>query len=122
MSAKTNQQANALLTLYSSLYTKRYKTAPTMINRYRDKWGMVDVIESVGYDRAKELLEYYLGTSRATHPLQWFFYNFDTIDKTMEDEKADGNERRKVMLETKKRAEEWIEQQRSKSNHGGLPE
>ena len=44
-----------LLTLYQNLYKDKYNKAVT-INKFREKWAMQDVIDSVGYDRAKELL------------------------------------------------------------------
>ena len=41
---------------------------------------MQDVIDSVGFDRAKELITYYFSVNKNGHPLQFFFYNFDRID------------------------------------------
>ena len=54
-----------LLSLYQSLFKEKYGRVPT-INKFREKWAMQDVIDSVGYDRAKELLEYYFGLNKRT--------------------------------------------------------
>jgi hypothetical protein len=67
---------------------------------------MQDVIDSVGYDRSKELLDYYFKITKPGHPLTWFFYNFDKIDENMVKLQQD-KERRKFLLEqTKKMVEE----------------
>ena len=67
---------------------------------------MQDVVDSVGYDRAKELLEYYFRVTKPGHPLQWFFYNFDKLDETLENAQKD-QQRRKILREqTKQMVEE----------------
>lgn len=111
---KTVQQANALLTKYLSLYDRKYGKKPT-INRYKEKWSMKDVIESVGYPRAQELLEYYFSTGRTGHPLQWFFYNFDRLDITLKELGSDEEKRRRLREQTKRRVEEWKEKNESRS-------
>jgi hypothetical protein len=63
---------------------------------------MQDVIESVGFDRAKQLIEYYFTTSKINHTLQFFFYNFDKLDimqKEIEKDKAN----RKLLRQATKR-------------------
>ena len=62
------QLAHGLVTAYTSLFKQKYGKTP-QINRYREKWAMQDVLDSVGYDRAKELLEYYFKIDRSGHPL-----------------------------------------------------
>lgn len=74
-----DKQPYILLSLYESLYKEKYGKAPR-INKYREKWGMQDVLDSIGFDRAKELLEYYFKTSKVNHPLNFFFFNFDKLD------------------------------------------
>ena len=44
---------------------------------------MQDVIDSIGFDRARNVLEYYFRTNRPGHPLQHFFFNFDKLDHVM---------------------------------------
>ena len=55
--------AYSLVSLYCSLYKKQYGRLP-IVNKYREKWAMNDVIDSVGYDRARELLEYYFKVTK----------------------------------------------------------
>ena len=96
-----SKQVYTLLGHYDKLYTEKYGNKPTY-NRYREKWGMQDVIDSVGFDRAKELIGYYFRVTKPLHPLQWFFFNFDKLDDMMSKIDSD-NERRKRLLEQTKR-------------------
>jgi hypothetical protein len=94
-----------LLSLYQSLFKEKYGRVPT-INKFREKWAMQDVIDSVGYDRAKELLEYYFSLTKNGHPLQFFFYNFDKMDALKLEIERDKEKRRLLLEETKKMVEE----------------
>jgi hypothetical protein len=94
-----------LLTLYQNLYKEKYGRAVT-INKFREKWAMQDVIDSVGYTRAKELLEYYFGLTKNGHPLQFFFYNFDKMDALKIEIEKDKEKRRLLLEETKKMVEQ----------------
>ena len=84
------------------------------LNKYREKWAMQDVIDSIGYSRAKELIEYYFTTGKNGHPLQFFFFNFDKIDIMEREIKKDKTNRRILQEATKKLVEgenEWIPNQ-----------
>jgi hypothetical protein len=94
-----------LMTLYQSLYKDKYGKSP-QLNKFREKWAMQDVIESVGFDRAKELLIYYFSLPKGGHPLQFFFYNFDRIDSAVTEIERDKERRRLLLEETKKMVEE----------------
>ena len=103
MAAKS-KEPYVLISLYENLYTEKYKKKPR-INKFREKWAMQDVIDSVGYDRAKELLEYYFKTSKSGHPLNFFFYNFDRIDQVQSDIEKDKVNRAMLREQTKKLVE-----------------
>jgi hypothetical protein len=76
------------------------------MNKFREKWAMKDLIDSVGFDRAKQLLEYYFTLPKGGHPLHFFMYNFDRIDSAMIESDKDKNRRRLLLEETKKMVEE----------------
>lgn len=99
--ANNNQLPYVLLTDYSNLYKDKYGKVPR-INKFREKWAMQDVIDSVGYDRAKELLVYYFKTSKMGHPLNFFYNNFDRMDTFMENAEKDKEHRRKLRQDTEK--------------------
>ena len=100
-----NKEPYILLTMYQNLYKDKYGRAVT-INKFREKWAMQDVIDSVGFDRAKELLEYYFGLNKNGHPLQFFFYNFDKMDSLKLEIEKDKEKRRLLLEETKKMVEQ----------------
>jgi hypothetical protein len=91
--------------MYQNLYKDKYGRTIT-INKFREKWAMQDVIDSVGFDRAKDLLEYYFGLSKNGHPLQFFFYNFDKMDMLKLEIEKDKEKRRLLLEETKKMVEQ----------------
>ena len=76
------------------------------MNKFREKWAMQDVIDSVGFDRAKELLVYYFSTGKSGHPLQFFYYNFDKIDALKKEIDKDKVNRIRLLEETKHMVEE----------------
>ncbi len=100
-----NKEPYILLTMYQNLYKDKYGRAVT-INKFREKWAMQDVIDSVGFSRAKELLEYYFGLNKNGHPLQFFFYNFDKMDALKVEIERDKEKRRLLLEETKKMVEQ----------------
>jgi hypothetical protein len=93
-----------LIGLYLSLYKEKYNKTVT-INKFREKWAMQDVIDSVGYERAKELLVYYFATNKQGHPLNFFYNNFDKIDLLNKEIKKDKINRSILLGETKKMVE-----------------
>ncbi len=100
----SEKQPYILISLYLSLYKERYNKAVT-INKFREKWAMQDVIDSVGYDRAVELLKYYFKTAKSGHPLNFFYNNFDRIDQLEKEIKKDKAVRSILLEETKKMVE-----------------
>lgn len=102
-----------LLGKYDSLYKDRYGVKPKY-NRFKEKWAMQDVIDSVGVDEAIKLLEYYFKVSKPNHQLTWFFYNFDKLDAMMNEMEADRQRRMKILEQTKRLVEE--SEHRSSSN------
>lgn len=105
MAKSDTKQPYMLLSLYESLYLDKYSKKPT-VNRFKEKWAMGDVIDSVGYDRAKELLGYYFKVRKQGHPLQWFFYNFDRLDDMLMQSKEDECRRKKMRDATRKMVED----------------
>ena len=105
MAKADTKQPYALLSLYEKLYTEKYSKV-ARLNKFKEKWAMQDVIESVGYDRARELIEYYFRVTKQGHPLQWFFYNFDRLDEMLSQSQEDEMRRKKMREATKKMVEE----------------
>ena len=105
MTKEDAKLSHALVSKYVTLYRDKYGRDPR-INRHREKWAMQDVIDSVGYDRSKELLDYYFKTTKSGHPLNWFLYNFDKLDDIMVKLQQDKERREFLLAQTKKMVEE----------------
>ena len=101
MTKEDAKQSYALVSLYIALYQNKYKKQPA-VNRYREKWAMQDVIDSVGFDKAYELINYYFSISKPGHPLNFFYMNFDKIESLRLEVEKD-KETRKILLESTKR-------------------
>jgi hypothetical protein len=100
MAKEDAKQAYALVSLYIALYKGKYNKQP-VVNRYREKWAMQDVIDTVGFERGRELLEYYFKLNRQGHPLTWFLYNFDRLDDTLVKSVQDDEKRKYLREKTK---------------------
>ena len=101
----SEKEPYVLIGLYQLLYKEKYNRVPTM-NKFREKWAMQDVIDSVGFERAKDLLTYYFRINKSGHPLQFFYYNFDKMDQMNKEIEKDKVSRRLLLEETKKMVEE----------------
>lgn len=100
---KNHQSAQILLSKYVASYTKVHGRKP-VINRYTAKWGMLDVLESLDYDRTVEVMEYYFKTG-GDHSLQVFYKTFDKLDNNLTIRDIDRKSRAKILEETKQRVE-----------------
>lgn len=103
----SNKEPYVLMSLYQNLYKEKYGSSVT-INKFREKWAMQDVIDSVGLSKAVELLEYYFSLPKSGHPLNFFYMNFDKIEKTKKDIDQD-IERRRLLREATKRMVEGVD-------------
>jgi len=107
MSKEEAKQAYALVSLYVALFKSKYNKQP-IVNRYREKWAMQDVIDTVGFDRAKILIEYYFKCNKIGHPLNWFLYNFDKLDDILIKSQEDIKRREDLRQQTKKLVEQEL--------------
>lgn len=111
-----NRLGYALVDLYILLYKTKYKRDPS-INRWADHYKLMDIIDQFGFDRAKEIIEYYFKTERQGHPITELMMNYHRIAEHMERVAEREAERARVRQETKKRVEEYRElQNRTRSN------
>lgn len=101
-----NKYANELLNLFVELYSGKYGTRP-VINRFKQKWGFIDMYEDLGMARSKEVINFYFKGGRPGHTVEGLLYNYERLDQTLKDIEKDEEDRKKIRLETKKRLEEW---------------
>jgi hypothetical protein len=102
----TNKEPYILLTIYMALYEQRYGKKPR-INKYKEKWAMQDVLDSLGsFDQAKDVLNYYFRTGKNGHPLNFFYNNFDRLEDMMIQINKDVANRARLLEQTRKLVEE----------------
>jgi len=68
--------------------------------------AMKDVIDTVGYGRAIELIAYYFKIDKFGHPFEYFLYNFDKMDVALVNAEKDKGYRRILIEATKKMVED----------------
>lgn len=115
------QRPYILLSLYVSLFDKKYGRKPE-VNRNRDKWGFADMIDDLGMDRAREVVEWYFETD-SNHSLRGLFSTYDRMSRQMDEDAADKVALAELRLATKSKVEEFrrkkFEQHRGESPIGG---
>ena len=83
---------------------------------------MLDVIQTIGYDRAREVLEYYFSCNKPGHPIEWFLSNFDKLEMMLQKTTQDKAHRSYVRVQTQKLVEQEDIEYRSSSNSSSLQE
>jgi len=101
-----NQQAYALISLYVKCYEQKYGVKPGL-NRYKEKWAFQDVVDDLGYERARETVEFYFTTGRVGHPLNYFLYNYEKLDELEKELKEDEANRLALREQTRLKVQEW---------------
>lgn len=101
----TNKEPYILLTIYMALYEQKYGKKPRL-NKYKEKWAMQDVLDSIGFEAAKDVLNYYFRTGKSGHPLSFFYNNFDRLEDMMIQINKDIANRARLLEETKRLVEE----------------
>ena len=99
--SKIDRAAFALLSEYSALYKKRYGSSP-VVNKYKEKWAMISLVEDFSSEGVVDTLEYYFRLNKDGHPLNWFYNNFSTLYNSRLAAEKDA----KIREETRKRTQE----------------
>ena len=106
--ASEREVASKFLGEYRKLYLKEYGRK-AKFNIFAERWGAMDMIESVGIDRAYEILAYYFLCDVSGHPLPQLWRTFDRIDDMMVAIDRDREHRESVRQATKMRMAELDE-------------
>lgn len=104
--ATLNKQGTELLNLYVTLYVDKYGKSPTM-NRFKQKWGFIGIVEDYGLPKGREIVEYYFKTSRIGHPIDYLLYNYEKLYNIMQELARDEVRREEIRRETEQRVKEW---------------
>lgn len=98
------QDAVSLLDLFDSCHVESLGRH-AMINRVRDQWRMFDVIEDIGRDRTRELIEFYFSWRHSDSSLKTFFNKYDELNLAYKNYMADVERRARLRKQTREMVE-----------------
>lgn len=105
--AERLKQANELVTLFMSLFKERFHKTP-VLNRYKQRFALSDILEDMSFDDLKMLLKYYVKVD-AEPSLTSFCYEYDELYVKMQRDAKDEAERHQIRKETEQRVREFRE-------------
>lgn len=106
MTKDTAKIAFGLLSYFSNKWKTKYGKS-LEINKYKEKWAMVSLIEDFGEDRVEKAIDYYFTLQKEGHSLVWFYNNCDTLLKTLTDKQEDDRLRAERRAKLQKLKEEF---------------
>jgi hypothetical protein len=95
--------------LYAQRYFETYKNPPSM-NRYQQKWGFQDMLDDLGYDDARAVIDYYFELKIPGHPVLTLFKRYDEMHRFQEEEAADRELRLALREKTRLRVQKYEEE------------
>ena len=104
--ADQTKYTNALITYFVAVYTAVHDRPP-LINRYKEKWGFADMLEDLGYEGGKSVIDYYMSLTMVDHTTIHLFRNYERYAKTIRDRAEDDKRRAALREETRLRVEKW---------------
>jgi hypothetical protein len=104
--AEQTKFTNALITYFIAVYT-RVHDVPPLINRYKEKWGFADMLEDLGFEGGKNVIDYYLGLQMVDHTTIHLFRNYERYARAISERAADEERRAELRKETELRVAEW---------------
>lgn len=107
MATKT-QQAHGLY----SYFAKKYKETvgrPYEGNKFRDKWGFLDMLDDLGEEESKKVIDWYFQTPRTEDEFDAadLHRNYDKLHEARMDHAEDMKRIFEHMEQTKKKVEEY---------------
>lgn len=100
------KEAFGMLSYFANNWKTKYGKVLT-INKYKEKWAMISLIEDFGEDQVEKAIDYYFTLTKDGHPLVWFYNNCDTIIKTLTEKQRDDKLRAERREQMKKLKEEF---------------
>lgn len=102
-----SNQPKLALAYYELKYTEHYGVAP-VVNRYTARFGFDAMLDDLGKDGVKEIIDYYFTTASTNgHDLKWLFNNYDKLVVKREAYKEEDERIQALRDETQQRLEEW---------------
>lgn len=96
----------ALVDYYAFKFKETYGRDP-IVNKFRDRWGFQDMVESISFEDCKRVIDFYFKTSNAGHKLGTLFTNFDKLLSSLREAEQDKIRRSAIRAKTAKVVEDW---------------
>jgi hypothetical protein len=101
------KDAHSLTSHYEKGFKAKYGTKSSA-NGVTARWNFDTLLRQMSIQEVKDLIDYYFTTPPTNmHSLDWFFYNYDKLVQAKAKAVEDAAHRRKLMEESKQRAEAW---------------
>src|SRR6478735_6121770 len=101
------KDCHEMTSYYMKGYKEKYGSAPN-VNRNTARWGFDSVLHDMSKQHVKMLLDYYFEVpSDRRHDLDWFFYNYEKLNRSKLEQEEAKAARTKLMEESRIRAEAW---------------
>lgn len=115
MAKPTVQQCYAMTSYFVAAFKSHYKGQEPVLNRHAARWGFESILMGLPPEEVKKLIDFYFTTkSQKRHALDWFFYNYEKLQESMNVLELDKERRAKLREESEARAAEW----RARGNTG----
>lgn len=101
------QQSHALANFYVKKFEGVHGVKPADFNLYRDRRGFEAMAEQLGYERAKDVIDYYMKIVDNPHTCKGLLYNYEKFNLLLIELEEDEKRGAVIREETRKRVEEW---------------
>jgi hypothetical protein len=107
------QKANALITYFINKYEEKHGDKP-VVNRFKEKWNFLDLLEDYGYDEVKELIDYHFSLDRPDDSIKEFLGSSGILATGMRQSAQQKLNTETLLRETQERLRAW-QTEKSKS-------
>lgn len=102
----SQKQIHTLITFYTNEVIRVRGKAPNDVNLNRDKWGFKAMIEQFGFDRAKEIVTYFVETNPHGKTAK-LMHTYDAVAVIMDEREQDRLLRERLREQSARRVAEW---------------
>jgi len=95
--------------ILNSDFAKKYKAARHSEyhgNTHRDKWGFQDMLDDLGEDKSRAVIDWFFDTDRGDYSAQNLFNNYEKIAEAMEDYEEEKKRTMELLEATRRKVEE----------------
>lgn len=100
-----HMKAEQLMEIFDECYKAKY-AIDYKGNKFKDKWGFIDMISDLKWKDAERVVRYYFKTSpRGGHTREHLFYHYHEYKQTIDDAAREKAMRRQILEKMKEKHE-----------------